>query len=102
MQVYETLGFEWRGIAVTVEFCPDFSTAYRDAQGQTLCHLQVMSASRVPLPISETGYRSAFIAEAVIEAWGGPAAYVRGWLDACAREPEWIERGVKAEQLTLF
>jgi hypothetical protein len=62
----------------------------------------VRSADRAPLPITETGFKSAFIAEAVIEAWGGPAAYVRGWLDAFAREPEWIERGVRAEQLTLF
>jgi len=102
MRFYKTIELEWRGVAVSIAFCPDWSQAYREVQGQALCHLQITSADRAPLPISETGFRSAFIAEAVIEGWEGPAAYVRGWLDALAREPEWRERSVRAEQLTLF
>jgi hypothetical protein len=96
-----TIRFDWHGIPVSVVACPDWSEAYKAVQGQALSHLSIYRDGGGPLPISETGFRSAFIASAVIEGWGGPEAYVRGWLDAFANDPAWIEArdGV---QLTLF
>ena len=38
-----------------------------------------------PLPVTETGYRSAFVAHAMIEAAGGVTGYVRDWLDREAK-----------------
>ena len=96
-----TIRFDWHGIAVSVAYCPDWSEAYRQVQGQALYHLAISRDGGGPLPMSETGFQSAFVAASVIEAWGGVEAYVRGWLDAFANDPAWIEArdGV---QLSLF
>ena len=43
------------------------------------------------LPVTETGYRSHFIAAAELAAAGGPARYVLAWLDREARTKRWQE-----------
>ena len=78
---------------------PDYSAAYKDAQRQALFHIEIRGDKGRPLPMSETGYRSAFVSSSVIEAWGGVEAYVRGWLNldyCCPRERE------EPEQFLLF
>jgi hypothetical protein len=88
-------------LAVSVDYCPDYCAAYKDAQRRALYHIEIRGdqCRPPPLPLSETGYRSAFVASSVIKAWGGVEAYVRGWLNldyCCPREPE------EPEQLLLF
>lgn len=55
-----------------------------------------------PLPITETGYRSHFVAASVIAAGGGPVAYVDMWLETNRDTPAWREREQAARQPTLF
>jgi hypothetical protein len=95
----QTIRFDWYGMAVSVTFSPDWSETYKETQGQALYHIEIESDGRRPLPMSETGYRSAFLASSVIEAWGGVEAYVRGWLNfdyCCPRERK------EPEQFSLF
>jgi hypothetical protein len=55
-----------------------------------------------PLPITETGYRSHFIAASAVAAAGGPVAYVDVWLTAESETPAWLEREQERLQLPLF
>lgn len=103
--LYQTIGFDWRGIAVSVAYCPDWSAAWKKYQGYPLWHLEVTSEGRQPFPISETGYSSYFVSGAVIEEWGGPLPYVRHWIEAESRTIEWKNRQAQheaAKQLSLF
>ena len=99
--VYETTGFDWHGIAVSVTFCPDWCRAWSNVHGFPLYHIEVTSAGRVPLPMTQTGYLSLFVSGAVMDEWGGPLPYVRHGMDASARDPAWRNRET-ALQLTLF
>jgi hypothetical protein len=72
--------------------------------GKDLAHLQVRSIDpmNAPLPITETGFRSHFIAASAVAAAGGPVAYVDEWLIAKSETPTWSEREQAARQHTLF
>jgi len=69
-----------------------------------VAHLQVRSIypTDVPLPITETGYRSHFIAASAIAAAGGPVAYVDVWLTAESDTPAWRKCESSARQFALF
>lgn len=76
----------WRGIEVAVVF-------QRDWTGLADCsydHLEVMSRMpRQPLPMTETGYKSAFVPAGSIDQLGGPLDYVTRWLDHAAKSSAW-------------
>lgn len=61
-----------------------------------------LAPDRVALPISETGYRSAFPPAATVTAMGGRLSYVRSWLDNAAQSPEWRDRQEAARQLSFL
>jgi hypothetical protein len=79
----------WRGIALTITFKPDWLNVAD--------HLEIATEGRVPLPVTETGYRSHFMAVGSIAAYGGPAAYAIDWLDHEAARVGW-----SGAQLSLF
>jgi hypothetical protein len=85
---------QWDGIGVTVRHCPD--------QWNIIDHIEVMSDNRVPLPITETGYRSHFLNKALIEPYGDAAAFVLAWLEEEARSAEWQTYKLGSQQLSLF
>lgn len=78
---------KWRGVTVVVRPAPDWLRLGVD-------HIEVETEPRPPLPITETGFRSHFLAPAELEAFGGPATFVRAGLDA--NVPDWVA------QLPLF
>ena len=65
---------EWEGVTVYLKWEPY-------AYSGIISHLQIQSDNRVPIPVTETGYRSHFCHKAEIEELGGPVAYVRKWLE---------------------
>lgn len=79
----------WRGISLTVTFTPE--------KFGMIDHIEIMTAGRKPLPITETGYRSHFISVGAVQDYGGPVAFVTAWLDQEAKRVGWS--GV---QLSLF
>ena len=95
---------DWRGITVEISYEPEWLGGLAEAFGEPLAHLQVRSVSpeRAALPVTETGYRSAFIAGSVITLEGGPVAFVREWFDEAANDPAWKRAQDEARQLALF
>jgi hypothetical protein len=90
----------WRGIAATVVYTPDFHALPGDDCHH--CHIEVMTEPRVPLPITETGYRSLFLPGGQVEDAGGVAAFVTRWLDAASKSAQWRAAEVTARQGSLF
>ena len=93
-RIYQEYRITWRGIAITLRYCPNMLAAMEAA------HLEIISDGRAPLPVSETGYRSQFFLEPdPLADWqGDPVAFTLDWLDTDAKLPEWQERC----QLSLF
>lgn len=85
---------DWRGILIQVTL----------EKQRFVDHLQIetLDPVRAPLPITETGYRSHFIAKDTIEDAGGPTAYVEAWLDEAARSRGWIEQEAEIRQYALL
>ena len=94
--------FEWNGILLEVSYAPQWLPP--GILGEDIAHLEVRSLypTDAPLPITETGYRSHFIAASAIAAAGGPVAYVDMWLTVDRDAPVWREREQSARQLALF
>jgi hypothetical protein len=91
---YQTYTLDWEGIALSINYAPSWCSM--------TAHLEVRSADKRPLPITETGYRSHFTSAELIEAEGGPVAFARAWLDHAAQLPAWKEANAKWQQLSLF
>jgi hypothetical protein len=79
----------WRGIALTITFKPDWLNVAD--------HIELETEGRVPLPVTETGYRSHFMPVGSVMAYGGPVTYVTDWLEAEAKRMGW-----SGAQLSLF
>jgi hypothetical protein len=79
----------WRGIALTITFKPDWLNVAD--------HIELETEERVPLPVTETGYRSHFMQVGSVMAHGGAVAFVIDWLDFEAKRMGW-----SGAQLTLF
>jgi hypothetical protein len=90
----------WEGTTIRVKYeshwlsLPETETAHIE--------LDVMDPEGAPLPVTDTGYRSHFLRCSVAENAGGPAAYVKAWLDAEARSAVWQRRINSWRQLSLF
>ncbi|MCF8710247.1 hypothetical protein [Rhizorhapis sp. SPR117] len=91
----------WRGVTIEIRYEErwlgtegPFSTAHLE--------LHVLSPDKAPLPVTDTGYRSHFIAASVIAEAGGPVAFVQAWLDHEAETKAWKEKEAAARQMTLF
>lgn len=60
-------------------------------------HIELRTADKTPLPVTETGYRSHFLPLGSVAEHGGAVAYVRDWLDYEAKRTKW-----SGAQPTLF
>ena len=90
----------WRGIGITVEYCPRWLGA---SAGIQTAHLQVRSDNETPLPITETGYRSHFFGPVDPElSLTEVEQMFREWLEAEAAKPAWQEHCRQSAQLNLF
>lgn len=85
---------EWRGVQLEIEHMPSWSHG--------MDHIEIRSENRVPIPITETGYKSLFVATKDIEVTSDPVAYVLAWLDHEACSDEWKCKAVEQAQLSLF
>ena len=96
--------FDWQRITIQVRFHPKRWKIYEETYGYPLAHLEIQTINpkRVPLPITESGYLSHHLAPQDVEDEGGPAAYVRAWLDFAARFPNWQSKQEQSRQLDLF
>lgn len=87
----------WRGIDMQIIYHPN---AHCFCDGYA--HIEVQTAGRTLLPITETGYRSHFIPRSEVDACGGPVSYVTVWLDHKAKSPAWKASEADARQGRLL
>lgn len=99
-----TTTLHWEGVELCISYEPDWLNLGQNHPGTEHAHLEVQSLQpeRAPLPITETGYRSAFLPNEDIDLAGGPIAYVQAWLDQAAKSREWRDQVDAARQLSLF
>lgn len=100
----ETHQLDWRGYRLEVRYCPSWSPSYEEIYGECMAHLELMSLEepRLPLPVTETGYRSHFTPAKFIDDEGGPIAFVQSWLDDAAKSPKWKELEAASRQMSLL
>lgn len=79
----------WRGVQVEITFTPD---AFGMAD-----HIELRTENKTALPVTETGYRSHFMASGTVAEHGGAIAFVTAWLDHEAERSGW-----HGAQLALF
>lgn len=96
----ETYCIDWEGIALSVRWTPNWLNM--DARGYDIAHLEPLSDDCVPLPMTETGYRSHFTSREVVDAEGGPVSFARKWLDLEAMSSDWKRQVEASKQLALF
>ena len=79
-------------------------THSRDYLGMGQDHVEVESLApkKAALPITETGYRSHFLAAPELINAGGPVNFVTAWLDRAAKGKEWQKRQTVRQQGDLF
>ena len=96
--------FVWRGITIDVVFEADWLGSGARGSAFASAHLQMYARDPegTPLPVTETGYRSHFVACGAVEAAGGPVAYVTAWLDQAAKNRAWRQAEARGRQLDLF
>ena len=90
----------WQGVALSVSYDPEPWKSFREVYGYALAHVTVRAPC--PLPISDTGFRSAYVRAGDVVAEGGPVAFVLAWLDHEASLPAWQAREEQRRQLSLF
>lgn len=79
----------WRGVRIEITSTPDvFGMAD---------HIELRAEGRAPLPVTETGYRSHFMAKGTVADHGGAVGFVVTWLDHEAACQSW-----RGAQLSLF
>jgi len=95
---------DWQGIVVSVSYEADWLGLANEFAGIANAHLEIeaVAPERAVLPVTDTGYRSHFLARGVVEQAGGPVAYAKAWLDQATKSPAWKRRQENARQLCLF
>jgi hypothetical protein len=98
-----TENLKWRGVDLLIMYKSHAFAAVGDAGGTT-AHLEVrsMGAADLPLPITDTGYRSHFLPRGEVEKAGGPGLYVRRWLEQEATSASYKRTLDRWRQLDLF
>jgi hypothetical protein len=86
----------WSAIEIRIRYWP------KRFAGHDHIEVERMSPRHAPLPITETGYRSAFALPEVCASHGGVVAFVRAWLDDAAKSEAWQDHEGAARQLSLF
>lgn len=99
----QTFHAEWNGIGIQITWEPSWlNLSHR--LGYDTAHLKIESIlpKRVPLPITETGFRSHFTTPETVAALGDSVAFVLAWLDEESETPAWRKREQAARQLSMF
>ena len=90
---YDTFAVFWDGREIEVSYQANWLNS-----GQR--HLELRSVD--PLPVTTTGYRSAFVSMQMIQNATDIEDYVLGWLDHASHNPSWQLFLEESRQLKLF
>ncbi|HQW94267.1 MAG TPA: hypothetical protein PLU58_00610 [Saprospiraceae bacterium] len=92
--------FMWNNREVFIKYKPKTFDAYERIYGTPLSHIAIECEQ--PLPISDTGFKSYYIANSALLEYGGPLEFVKDWLNEEAEKPAWKAFDAKHRQLSLF
>lgn len=94
---------DWRN-PVTNETVRIRITHARDYLSSGSDHIEVESITpkKAPLPITETGYRSHFLAPLELINAGGPVTFVTAWIEQEAKGKAWYKAAAAKAQGDLF
>ena len=95
---YQVYRIKWQGIDIEVRW----AARWMNSSVYPVAHLELVSDGRVPLPMTETGYRSHFTGRETIEDHGGPVEFAIAWLDHEAQSEAWKRYVEQSKQLSLF
>ncbi len=88
----------WDGITIRITYQPNSYSV----DGLAHCEVQSIVPDMMPLPITETGYRSHHFFPTEDDKKKGIVPLVRDWLDAEAKRVDWKAKRVMAAQSSLF
>ncbi len=71
-------------------------------RGQDHIEVESRTPKRAALPITETGYRSHFMAALELINAGGPAVFVTAWIEREAKSKAWLAAATAKAQGDLF
>ena len=89
----------WRGIKIVIDYKSNY---FESKSGFSIAHLDITTENRVPLPFTESGYRSHFLDASELEEYGTPTDFVKAWLEETAKSEKWKKQERKRNQLSLF
>ncbi|MBL8554593.1 MAG: hypothetical protein JNL41_09975 [Phenylobacterium sp.] len=94
----------WEGITIQVCFEADWLGLEASGAGRPWSHLelQVMDPKGAPLPVTDTGYWSQFLAPGEVEEAGGAVALITAQLEEFSHTKTWRVRRARWEQQDLF
>lgn len=104
MKNKDVFNITWQGIEIEIGYIPSYCEAYKKYQGVDLSHVDVRSIKprNVPIPITETGYRSMWIRTPQLAKHGGVIEYVTSYIEEEAKSKKWKDLQEKARQFELF
>lgn len=89
----------WRGIKIMIHYKSNY---FDSTNGFSIAHFDITTENRVPLPFTESGYRSHFLDASELEKYDTPVDFVKTWLAETAKSEEWKKQERKRNQLSLF
>ncbi|MCP3673855.1 MAG: hypothetical protein GY829_05225 [Gammaproteobacteria bacterium] len=105
MENKDVFNITWQNIDIEIT-CnePDYLKSYREFYGHKMLHIEVRSQrpENAPLPITDTGYKSIFIAEPDLARQGGSLKYVTSYIDTEAKNKKWKNYQECSRQFNLF
>jgi hypothetical protein len=86
----------WREALIAIQ--------YKSGDTFGFAHLEVraIAPTGIPLPVTETGYRSHYVYPLSVRNAGGVVSYVRRWLDSEATTKTYLRALERWRQLDLF
>ena len=92
-----TARFTWRHVRLAVKHTPNYLSP-----GQSHLELTVIAPKGCPVPLTDTGYFSHFLPAEMLEAAGGPVAFMTAWLDREAASKAYKDAEYRWRQGDLF
>ncbi len=92
----------WQGIELSISYCPRWLCS--DGDELITQHIEIRSAGKAVLPITQTGYRSCFLmgADVLEEYEHDLVRFILTWLDEAAKTKQWKVHMERSRQPDLF
>ena len=85
---------KWQNLPIRVTYRPQYS--------EGITHVEIYSGDKVPLPITQTGYKSHFFLSDTPPSINEIVEWVLDWLNKDAQSKEWQDYLIQSKQMDLF